>query len=165
MIRALLLLALMAAPASAQTRDEVAEGLWEAVNGTVAGQVFGHPGNFARTQIWECQTCAPGQSLRIGWYDWTFNYDTTDPAVMLRAIGGACQFDPCTTQTHTAQGLEGLIQTGTHRRGGPSARTYLVVGDRMWSLYAQGASSVEAATARALDAEAVLLPLILSAQP
>jgi hypothetical protein len=164
MIRALLFLTLMAMPAAAQTRDEVFEALWGAVNGVVADQVYSQPSPSNRSQVWPCETCGSGQSLRLGWYDWAYNYDTTDPDAVLRAIAQACQFDPCTTQPYAAHGVQGLIQYGTHRRG-PSARTYLIFGNRMWSAYAQGAPHVDAAVARATRAEAMLLPLILAAQP
>lgn len=164
MIRMVLLLAVMAAPASAQSRDEVFRGLWAMVNGTVAANTYSQPTSVSSSQFWTCQTCAPGQRILIGWYDWAYTYDTQDRGTVLRRIAGACQFDPCTTQPYAAHAFDGLIQSGTHRRG-PSARTFLIVGDRLWSLYAQGAPSVEAAITRTQRAETALLPLILAATP
>lgn len=164
MIRTLCLLILLASPAAAQTRDQAFATLWQDLYGTINGNVYSQPISVSNTQDWSCQTCMAGQSIRIQWYDWAYNYDTTDPSVVLARITGACQFDPCTNTPFQLNGLSGVLQSGTHRTG-DAARSFLIVGDRMYSIYVRGMPSVQAALDRASAAEAAIYPLLLAANP
>ncbi|ABD54028.1 hypothetical protein [Jannaschia sp. CCS1] len=163
-ICAVVLLSGLASAAVAQSRDAVFQTLWQDMNGTLLGNVYSQPTSVSGAQDWTCETCAPGQRIRIGWYDWAYTYDTDDASVVLRRIAGACQFDPCTTEAYDVDGLTGLIQHGTHRTG-EAARSFLIVGDRLWSLYVQGMPTVDAALALLPRAERAILPLILAADP
>ncbi len=155
---------LLVTPGFAQDRQAVFDGLHAAHGGVIQGHFYMPDGPDENSQYWRCQTCGDRRTILIGYYDYAYTYDTSDGDQVLRMIGGACRFDPCSASTYTLMGIEGLRQEGP-RRDRHNVRTSFIVADRLIMLEARDFPSAEMALAAHAEAEAALIQPILQAAP